>query len=191
MSYLNEFAHDWTLVDLINPSAATLVTFKSGGNGIANYPVNGNVDGGYLTMFDLSGDGTNGLGATLRLQAGTTNQTWVRIAANTTSGVFSTSGTGMYLLGQAAVANPRTQGWWKMEASATGQQRMSIGVVNNWCAAASPTQNVNVFFGKYADSATNITSIDFDITSAGSHLQSGVIRLYVKNPQQPPLWGLV
>lgn len=163
------------MADYANPSGATLVTFATGGNGIKNYPVNGNLDIGYNFSWDLIG---NASGAVFRIElnGGTTNQT-SQFTQGTGSALSGGTNTNFGQIGNNGNASARFQGELIIPYSATGFNRGCYFVT-----LGNASTNTGIHgCGKYADSSTNITSIRFNVT-AGTI--SGTIWMRVKSLQQ-------
>lgn len=171
MSYL---CSPWILVDRIVASAATDVSFSSTGGSVRQYPVNGNIDGGYKLRWDLIGSAAFGLNVQIRMNGVNTNQNF---ATNTAAAgaVGGNTGTATGVLGTTASVSQECVGEWACERSATGAMRAFRTIYYD-------RSNVGIVSGVWNDSATNITSIQ--LLRTGSTTFTGTIKLYVKNPQR-------
>lgn len=171
------FDPEWILVDWILASGSTTPTFTSGGNGVLNYPVNGNIDQGYRIRWDLTGN-ASGAVAQIELQAGTTNQTALQYLSD---GAVST-GTNLAHAGlvcNQTSASSKHQGFWVMPNSVTGGNGRCAYMMGGSVGAANKRQWYTG--SRYNDTATNITSIRFNATTGNL---TGTIWLEVLNPQR-------
>lgn len=178
LSYLCPFP--WIEVDEATVTNAGTILFKaSGGTGVKNYPVNGNIDIGYKITWRLS-DSNAGDSPAFNLNGSNTNQTytgWQTVGG--TSSVL-TPATGSF--GNVFVGNAPTGisvGEMIIYNAKTGGQRLG----NMQCGADNGGSYVDQrIVAIYNDSVTNITQIA--ITNGGSLHLSGTAKLFVLNPQQ-------
>jgi len=173
---------DWVLVDYAPISNDTSIVFSSAGDGVRQYPVNGNLDGGYA-LVSMSVGGAVGGTAEYRLNGGVTNQNMLRLFGTNAFATLLDINTPVFgYAGANDDLNAIIDGVCIIEAPATGQNRMGRNVT---IGVGATNRFYGIAVARYVNTATNITSIG--VTWSAGIGVSGRAYLFVRNPQTPPI----
>lgn len=168
---------EWVMVDWYDAVAATSIQFRTGGNGVRNYPVNSEPDMAYRLRGDVTGDAIAGAQAQLELNGGTTNQVGVRGQSTGAAMQYSATLTVIGVLLSDLTGNSRHIVEAICYNAPTGQTRFWIIERGSWGAS-----NVTYYgSGEYRDTVTPISTIAINVTTGNV---TGRWTLEVWNPQQ-------
>ena len=183
MGYLGASQRDWVCVDYLDFAAATSMVFSSSGGSAKQYPVNGNLDGGYRITGYFNG-GASGIGSGSLLLNNDSADLIVSSMRQNNGGVpaVTTITNRCALTANQSTASCVGLFFAEIEHSASGGTRVCFGQFGNGIASA---RGCGINFGRYVDTS-NITSIELTNTQS----VTGRLWLYVRNPQRAPCWAV-